>query len=94
VIYYSAGESHGLRNIGSEPARYLVFEFHSQTHSDLERPIPTGPPLRFGTRMRFAVAAAVGPPLKRAYKAGKRTLARHPRLLRYVKTLREHVRGN
>ena len=28
VIYYSAGEPHGLRNVGDEPARYLVFEFH------------------------------------------------------------------
>ena len=29
VIYYSAGESHGMRNVGTEVARYLVFEFHS-----------------------------------------------------------------
>jgi mannose-6-phosphate isomerase-like protein (cupin superfamily) len=29
VIYYSAGEEHGMRNIGSEPAHYLVFEFHA-----------------------------------------------------------------
>jgi mannose-6-phosphate isomerase-like protein (cupin superfamily) len=28
VIYYPAGEKHGIRNIGHEPARYLVFEFH------------------------------------------------------------------
>ncbi len=28
VIYYSAGEPHGMRNVGDEPARYLVFEFH------------------------------------------------------------------
>jgi uncharacterized cupin superfamily protein len=28
-IYYAAGEPHGLRNIGSERARYLVFEFHA-----------------------------------------------------------------
>jgi quercetin dioxygenase-like cupin family protein len=27
-IYYSAGENHGMRNVGNEPARYLVFEFH------------------------------------------------------------------
>jgi mannose-6-phosphate isomerase-like protein (cupin superfamily) len=29
VIYYGAGESHGMRNIGTDPARYLVFEFHA-----------------------------------------------------------------
>jgi len=39
VIYYGAGEAHGMRNIGSTPARYLVFEFHgpgaaAPVHSD------------------------------------------------------------
>ena len=29
VIYYAAGQEHGMRNVGSEPAQYLVFEFHS-----------------------------------------------------------------
>jgi uncharacterized cupin superfamily protein len=29
IIYYSAGELHGMRNVGSAPATYLVFEFHS-----------------------------------------------------------------
>ncbi len=29
VIYYAAGECHGMRNAGNEPARYLVFEFHA-----------------------------------------------------------------
>jgi quercetin dioxygenase-like cupin family protein len=29
VIYYAAGEPHGMRNAGDEPARYLVFEFHA-----------------------------------------------------------------
>jgi mannose-6-phosphate isomerase-like protein (cupin superfamily) len=29
VAYYGAGQPHGLRNPGSEPARYLVFEFHA-----------------------------------------------------------------
>jgi quercetin dioxygenase-like cupin family protein len=29
VIYYSAGELHGMRNVGATPATYLVFEFHS-----------------------------------------------------------------
>jgi quercetin dioxygenase-like cupin family protein len=28
VIYYSAGELHGMKNVGATPATYLVFEFH------------------------------------------------------------------
>lgn len=28
LIFYPAGSVHGLRNVGTEPARYLVFEFH------------------------------------------------------------------
>lgn len=28
VIFYAAGEKHGIRNIGDTPAHYLVFEFH------------------------------------------------------------------
>ena len=28
VIYYSAGELHGMENVGTTPAYYLVFEFH------------------------------------------------------------------
>ena len=29
VIYYSAGQKHGIRNIGDGPAHYLVFEFQA-----------------------------------------------------------------
>jgi uncharacterized cupin superfamily protein len=28
-IWYSAGEAHGMLNVGAEAARYLVFEFHA-----------------------------------------------------------------
>src|SRR5262249_44735384 len=28
VIFYPAGQPHGLKNPGAIPARYLVFEFH------------------------------------------------------------------
>jgi quercetin dioxygenase-like cupin family protein len=27
-VYYAAGELHGMRNVGKEAAKYLVFEFH------------------------------------------------------------------
>ena len=30
AIYYSAGEMHGMRNVGDTVARYLVFEFHGR----------------------------------------------------------------
>jgi mannose-6-phosphate isomerase-like protein (cupin superfamily) len=29
IVYYAAGESHGMRNVGTVAATYLVFEFHS-----------------------------------------------------------------
>lgn len=28
LYYFAAGESHGMKNVGDGPARYLVFEFH------------------------------------------------------------------
>ena len=28
VVYYAAGEPHGMQNLGDTPARYLVFELH------------------------------------------------------------------
>jgi quercetin dioxygenase-like cupin family protein len=28
VVFYAAGEIHGMKNVGDVPARYLVFEFH------------------------------------------------------------------
>ena len=30
VVFYAAGESHGMRNVGDVPAIYLVFEFHGR----------------------------------------------------------------
>jgi quercetin dioxygenase-like cupin family protein len=37
LIYYSAGELHGIRNVGPVPATYLVFEFHSPAASVLRQ---------------------------------------------------------
>jgi mannose-6-phosphate isomerase-like protein (cupin superfamily) len=41
VVYYAAGESHGMRNIGTDVARYIVFEFHSPG----VRPVPIRGPI-------------------------------------------------
>jgi len=30
LLYFAAGEPHGMRNPGKEPAHYLVFEFHGR----------------------------------------------------------------
>lgn len=35
--YYAAGEPHGIKNVGNEPARYLVFEFHAPRRSFRDR---------------------------------------------------------
>ena len=29
VIFYAVGDAHGMKNVGTLPAIYLVFEFHS-----------------------------------------------------------------
>lgn len=40
VIYYAAGEPHGIRNVGTKEARYLVFEFHGAGVDALPAPMP------------------------------------------------------
>jgi quercetin dioxygenase-like cupin family protein len=37
LIFYSAGELHGMKNVGTTPAVYLVFEFHSPALVALKR---------------------------------------------------------
>ncbi len=39
VAFFPAGEPHGMWNIGTEAARYLVFEFHGKTDTRLNRVI-------------------------------------------------------
>jgi quercetin dioxygenase-like cupin family protein len=38
VIFYAAGEPHGMGNVGPSPASYLVFEFHGGTYAPRFRP--------------------------------------------------------
>ena len=33
VIFYQAGESHGLKNVGTTVAQYIVFEFHGNAYN-------------------------------------------------------------
>jgi quercetin dioxygenase-like cupin family protein len=40
VIFYAAGEPHGMRNVGDEAARYVVFEFHGRTSLASGAPSP------------------------------------------------------
>jgi quercetin dioxygenase-like cupin family protein len=35
VIFYPAGEPHGMQNLAEETARYIVFEFHSRSYPAL-----------------------------------------------------------
>ena len=54
VVYCSAGDVHGMRNPGPEPARYLVFEFHA-VHG--ARPDSrTSPVRRIASKLRRARA--------------------------------------
>jgi hypothetical protein len=53
VIYYSAGEPHGMRNVGDQPARYLVFEFHVS-------PIATSEPMERRNERTAALGPAMG----------------------------------
>jgi mannose-6-phosphate isomerase-like protein (cupin superfamily) len=39
-LMHSAGELHGIRNVGTEPARYLVFEFHTPQYRGRGRELP------------------------------------------------------
>ncbi len=42
VIFYAAGEPHGMNNPGADTARYLVFEFHHAVKKNYSRPLKVG----------------------------------------------------
>lgn len=74
VVYYGAGEVHGLRNVGAEPARYLVFEFHAPRVESLD--MPPGLPRRIGSKVVRA-ARRLARPLRRSWQV-RRARARRP----------------
>ena len=55
IVFFPAGEPHGMHNPGPAPAYYLVFEFHGQSGHDV-----LTPPLRrwFPARMRKLASTA------------------------------------
>ncbi len=63
VIYYAAGEAHGMRNVGRGVARYLVFEFHAPGLTAIAgKPYyrrQAGRALRVGKRLARAVLRRV-----------------------------------
>jgi mannose-6-phosphate isomerase-like protein (cupin superfamily) len=59
VIYYAAGQKHGMRNVGSEPAHYLVFEFHSSAIDFRKRIARRIKPLAKQVLKRAALAVGV-----------------------------------
>ena len=56
VVFYAAGESHGMRNVGDAPAVYLAFEFHGR---HLPHRGSNGRHTRPGTRLRSLISRAL-----------------------------------
>jgi MoaA/NifB/PqqE/SkfB family radical SAM enzyme/mannose-6-phosphate isomerase-like protein (cupin superfamily) len=46
VIFYAAGEEHGMHNPGQVPARYIVFSFHRIQNSASKSPVEKNLPVR------------------------------------------------
>lgn len=69
VIYYAAGEPHGMCNPGELPARYLVFEFHAPGVDALPRDLPLGArTLRAVKRLARPIWRRVRPLVRRGHK--------------------------
>jgi quercetin dioxygenase-like cupin family protein len=71
VIFYAAGEPHGLSNPGDVPAVYVVFEFHSlrmaaKTRSEPSLLSKVVDPRRWARMLK----AVIGPPSRRFAEAG------------------------
>ncbi|MFC2085704.1 phytanoyl-CoA dioxygenase family protein [Bacteroidota bacterium] len=65
VIFYAAGQPHGIRSIGSEAARYLVFEFHGGDSPILARPKHGARAAAKRARRQFGAFLADHPGLRR-----------------------------
>lgn len=59
VIYFAAGQKHGMRNVGRKPAHYLVFEFHSSAIDFRKRITHRIKPLAKQLLKRAALAVGV-----------------------------------
>ena len=88
VIYYSAGELHGMRNVGTVPATYLVFEFHTPvTVAHRRRHAKTLRPAKLAERQRREAEKQRRKAEKQRGKRGVRGLLR-----KLVKVARKLVR--
>src|SRR5688572_6289588 len=88
IIYYSAGELHGMRNVGTVPATYLVFEFHTPaTVAHRRRHAKTQRPAKLTERQRREAEKQRRKAEKQRRKRGVRGLLR-----RLVKAARKLVR--
>ena len=88
VIYYSAGELHGMRNVGTVPATYLVFEFHTPvTVAHRRRRAKTLRPAKLAERQRREAENQRRKAEKQRRKRGVRGLLR-----KLVKAARKLVR--
>jgi quercetin dioxygenase-like cupin family protein len=82
VIFYRAGEAHGMRCLGDAPARYLVFEFHGRTWlgtRQLRNPrlrAKLGHVLRRARAAQRRRAASLRVPKRRPRQASNRLLGR------------------
>jgi quercetin dioxygenase-like cupin family protein len=89
LIYYAAGEPHGLRNVGHDVARYAVVEFHAPRRRTRNRDtfpliVAASGPQRAKRRVEEFRTFWSGPPLSAYEKLGLASLtARGQRVLLY-----------
>jgi quercetin dioxygenase-like cupin family protein len=59
IVFYAAGEPHGMRNVGNTLAVYLVFEFHARGTAERRYPNQLALSRRLYRRARRLIAAGV-----------------------------------